>query len=603
MDAFAEPTRETFHLVMIKPTHYDDDGYPIQWLTSAIPSNTLAVLNGLAYDSRERQVLGPNVDIVLHAIDETNSRIPRKKIIQQIKRDGGKALIALVGVQSNQFPRAVDIAQTFLDAGLQVCIGGFHVSGCIAMLKDMPEDMVDAQARGISFFAGEAEDGRLDQVLIDAYNNALQPLYNYMSDLPGMEDQPTPFLPAEHLKHTAGSQSSVDLGRGCPYQCSFCTIINVQGRKSRYRSPDDMEKMLRANYAQGINRFFITDDNFARNREWEAMFDRLIELREREKMSMKFVIQVDTLCHKIPNFIEKAARAGVKRVFIGLENVNIDNLAAAQKGQNKITEYREMLQMWKAHGITTYAGYILGFPNDTPESLMKDIEILQNELALDLIEFNILTPLPGSADHKKLTEDGVWMDPDMNKYDLNHWVMKHPNMSHEEFMTAYEAMWDRYYSVEHIETIMRRAIATGMSAGNIMFLCLWFYLNFKIERVHPVDGGYFRLKFRTERRSGMPIENPLIFYPKYAWQVVAKHASVVPLLIRLSRVRAKIKKDPKRREYTDLALTPVSMEDSSDMAMFTDARGSADEVKRLARQNAVIAKAKEKAGVPVQAAE
>ena len=82
-------------------------------------------------------------------------------------------------------------------------------------------------------------------------------------------------------------------------------------------------------------------------------------------VKISFIIQVDTLCHKLPNFIDKCARAGVKRVFIGLENINPDNLLGAKKRQNKITEYRKMLLAWKAAGVITYAGYILGFPNDT----------------------------------------------------------------------------------------------------------------------------------------------------------------------------------------------------------------------------------------------
>ena len=117
---------------------------------------------------------------------------------------------------------------------------------------------------------------------------------------------------------------------------------------------------MRLNWAQGIHKFFITDDNFARNKDWEAIFDRLIELRETDGIPLGLMIQVDTLCHKIPNFIEKAKRAGVTRVFIGLENINADNLAAAKKRQNKITEYRKMLLAWKAQGIITLAGYILG---------------------------------------------------------------------------------------------------------------------------------------------------------------------------------------------------------------------------------------------------
>ena len=600
MNSSKPEVSEVFHLVLIKPTHFDDDGYPIQWLTSAIPSNTLAVLNGLAYDCRERLVLGPDVDIKLHAFDEINSRVPIKKIINMIKRDGGKALIGFVGVQSNQFPRALDLAKPFLEARLPVCIGGFHVSGCIAMLNEMPADLQEAQRNGLSFFAGEAEDGRLDEVLRDAYRGELKPIYNHMNDLPSLQDQPTPFLPASHLKHTAGSQSSIDLGRGCPYQCSFCTIINVQGRKSRYRSPDDMERMIRANVAQGIDRFFITDDNFARNREWEPMFDRLIELREKENMKFKFIIQVDTLCHKIPGFIEKAGKAGVRRVFIGLENVNPDNLSAMQKKQNKITEYRDMLQQWKAQGVTTYAGYIIGFPNDTPQSWLAEIEILQQELAIDVIEFNILTPLPGSADHKQLYEKGVWMDPDMNKYDLNHWVMEHPKMSHDEFMKAYEAMWHAYYSPEHIERVMRRAVVSGVSPGNTMFIMLWFYLSYAVEGVHPVDGGYFRIKKRRDRRSGLPIESPFVFYPKYAAQIISKHLSVIPLVWRLMKVRRKIKKDPQRHNYTDLAMMPVEGSKLHELAMFNETRGGADEIARAEQQAEIIASAKAKKSVAAE---
>src|SRR6267378_7613275 len=173
-----------FQLVLIKPSHYDDDGYPIQWFRSAIPSNTLACLNGLAEDVRRRRVLGPGVEIRIETYDETNRRVRPDRIIRRIRRGGGRALIGLVGVQSNQFPRAVDLARPFLKAGLPVCLGGFHVSGCIAMLPEMPQDMREAQALGISFFAGEAEERRFDEVLCDAWNGSLKLLYNYMDQLP-----------------------------------------------------------------------------------------------------------------------------------------------------------------------------------------------------------------------------------------------------------------------------------------------------------------------------------------------------------------------------------------------------------------------------------
>src|SRR4030095_6548172 len=164
---------------------------------------------------------------------------------------------------------------------------------------------------------------------------------------------------------------------------------------------------VREHAAQGIFHFFITDDNFARNKDWEMIFDRLIHLREVEKINIRLIIQVDTCCHRLPNFIEKAARAGVKRVFIGLETITPDSLMGAKKQQNKITDYRKMLLAWKHARILTYCGYILGFPGDTPESILNDIRIIQKELPVDLLEFFYLTPLPGSEDHRKLHEAGV----------------------------------------------------------------------------------------------------------------------------------------------------------------------------------------------------
>ena len=160
-----------------------------------MPSNTLAALYGLALDCRDRQVLGPGIDIDIHEADETNTRIRPERIASAIAATGGLGLVALVGVQSNQYPRAMDLARRFRAAGVPVAIGGFHVSGCLAMLPEMPADLREALDLGVSLFAGEAE-GRLDTVLRDAAAGALQPIYNYMDDLPGMEGAPAPILPA-----------------------------------------------------------------------------------------------------------------------------------------------------------------------------------------------------------------------------------------------------------------------------------------------------------------------------------------------------------------------------------------------------------------------
>jgi radical SAM family protein len=352
--------------------------------------------------------------------------------------------------------------------------------------------------------------------------------------------------------------TSFDAGRGCPFQCSFCTIINVQGRKSRYRSPDSVEHILRMNWAQGVNRFFITDDNFARNKDWEAIYDRIIKLREEDGMDIRFMIQVDTLCHKIPNFIEKSKRAGVTRVFIGLENINPESLLGTKKRQNKIWEYREMLQAWRKVRVMTYAGYILGFPTDTPESIARDIETIKRELPIDVLEFFFLTPLPGSEDHKNLLKRAVPMSPDMNIYDLEHVCTAHPKMSKEQWQKAYHDAWASYYSPQHAETIMRRAYASGLSMSKTTNAIMVFSAATTIEMVHPLQLGIVRRKDRTQRRYGMPLESPLIFYPRRAVEMTVSMARWATLAFRLRRLRKQIERDPEGRNYMDEALTPLA---------------------------------------------
>lgn len=352
-----------------------------------------------------------------------------------------------------------------------------------------------------------------------------------------------------------------------------------QGQKSRWRTADDVEGIVRTNLAQGIHSFFITDDNFARNKNWEAIFDRLIYLREIEKIDLKCSIQVDTGCHRIPNFIDKARRAGVKRVFIGLENINPDNLKGARKNQNKITDYRQMLLDWKHTGAIVFCGYILGFPNDTPESILNDVRIIQEELPTDLLEFTCLTPLPGSEDHRDRHEAGLPMDSDLNRYDVNHVTIPHPRMSREEWEAAYAQAWTNYYSDKHMETVLRRCVATGTSPGKTLFYLVWFRGSNGIEKAHPAEGGLFRMKFRRDRRPDLPTEPAWIFYPKYLAETLWKQLQWISLYSRYYFILRKVTRDPQGLEYSDLAITPVTEDEVETRELFQSPEAQAYLVK------------------------
>ncbi len=546
---------ERLDIYLLKPTRYDDSGYPVQWWRSLIPSNSLACVAGIVQDAIDRRVLGEAVTIRSLVIDEVNAKVDPARIMRETRRAGARLLVFLVGVQSNQFPRAVDIARPFCAAGVPVCVGGFHVSGILSMLKDLPPDLAEAQAMGLSFFAGEAEDGRIDEVIRDGFAGALKPVYNHVKDQPNLAGAPLPLLPRAEIARNMSGYASFDLGRGCPFECSFCTIINVQGRKSRFRTPDDLEAIIRTNAANGIHKFFLTDDNFARNRNWEAFADRLIALRE-EGFKAHLVIQVDTLAHKIPRFIDKCFAAGADQIFIGLENINSDSLEGAKKRQNRVEDYREMFLAWKKHPVVIVCGYIIGFPNDTRESILHDIAVIKQQFPVDCLYLNYLTPLPGCEDHRRLHEAGVWMDPDMGKYDLNHRVTHHPRMSDREWEEAYVAAHRSFYSWEHMNRVMKRMVALRSHKPRMTVNRLLGYREaVRVEGVAKLESGVFRIRRRRQRRHGLPVESPLVFYSKHWFRTGAALARMWATYMRLTLMMRRALRAPDRLAYTDAAIS------------------------------------------------
>ena len=540
--------KEKFFVELIKPSHYDNYGYVIQWWRSFSISNSLSCLYSLTLDSAERKILGENVDIIANLHDEYSTVLPIREITRRIRQNGNRGVIALVGVQTNQFPRSVDIARPFREAGIPVVIGGFHVSAAISVLPEIPPEVQEALDMGITLFSGEAE-GHFDQVLSDSYHQKLKPIYNVIEDLPDLRGQPTPFLPQAMIKKSLSSDIHIDAGRGCPFDCSFCTIINIQGQKSRFRTTDDVERMVRSYPRNGgkTSHFFFTDDNFARNRNWEAIFDRLIELREMKNFKVKFGLQVDANAHKIPRFIDKAARAGCNSVFIGMESINKENLKAANKPQNNVAEYRKMLMAWRNNSIVTIAGYILGFPADTPDSIENDIRTIQRELPVDILMFFMLTALPGSMDHKGMLLRGEWIESDLNKFDSENATIKHPKMTQEEWEGIFRKAWDIYYSPKHVEKLLRRGSRDGISPSRLIWRILICQFAIKYENTHPFQCGAFRKKVRRQRRWGMPLENPLLFYSRRAWEIGRTILLLSIYAWKLERLKKSIKKNIRER--------------------------------------------------------
>jgi radical SAM superfamily enzyme YgiQ (UPF0313 family) len=263
-----------------------------------------------------------------------------------------------------------------------------------------------------------------------------------------------------------------------------------------------------------------------------------------------------------------------------MENINPDSLKTAQKGQNKITDYRAMLQAWHQAGVLTYAGYIIGFPDDTPESIRRDIEIIKRELPIDIMEFFVLTPLPGSKDHQRMVEAGVQLDPDMNNYDTQHVTMDHPRMSKSEWEAIYREVWDLYYTEEHVATVLRRSRAWGYDPKHMLAKLFAFHAPVVYERMHPLEGGLIRRKVRRDRRPGLPVENPLAFYPRLAWEYINKYMGAFAMHRRYRRILAEVQAEPDPTAYRDTATTPVEQGEEDNLALFTATVSAQEFVKK-----------------------
>src|SRR5437868_9395280 len=141
------------------------------------------------------------------------------------------------------------------------------------------------------------------------------------------------------------------------------------------------------------------------------------------------------------------------------------------------------------------------------------------------------------------------MDPDMNKYDLEHVTTGHPVMTAAEWQRVYRDAWDLYYSAEHIETIFRRAKASGIKPVRLLNHILQFYFTFVQENVHPLQGGYFRRKLRRERRAGLPRETPLLFYPRRVREIRETHITLAAFYLYLHPIRPHAARDS--RSHSD----------------------------------------------------
>ncbi|MBI4049853.1 MAG: radical SAM protein [Candidatus Doudnabacteria bacterium] len=519
-------------VLLIRPSKYHSDGYLLQLLRGSLPSNSLAVMNSLT----EAAFNGPLADIArkeVYVYDELvcDGRVQVSQLMKRHAREGTVVVAGLVGVQTNMFPRACDLAKEFTRAGAVVVMGGFHVSGSITMLHDkqhpvgscpheaqpsdcelMPPECAEIMREGVIIFHGEAEN-LWPAVLADICRGTPKSLYR--GGRPDLAKAPPPSYPPNYFNGFFGKLRTMDSGRGCPFDCSFCTIINVQGHDMRFRTLDAIKAWIRSACAvDGRTFWFFTDDNFCRNPCWEDILLACSNLQA-EGLQFSFMIQSDLAAWRLKGkktgrrFVELLAEAGCSQVFLGVESVRQDTLQHTGKPQNRVETYQHMVDLYHSAGIACHASFIIGFPGDTPATVAEDVRTLKN-IGFDQASFYMLCPLPGSQDHMQMQAAKKWMDPDFNRYDSFQPAMRHPLMSAQQWQEAYDNAWREFYTTEHLVSVLSR-----VNPGNYwgaMRTFLWYRWSALREGVHPMLGGFYRRRCRQDRRPGLEKESRLEFW-------------------------------------------------------------------------------------------
>ena len=268
---------------LIKPSRYDDEGFVVRYWRGVLPNNTVACFQGLTENIRQCGLLG-DVDLHVRVFDEAVMQFRIQEIVDLHRSPGQQVLAALVGVQTNQFCRAADIASALRREGIPVIIGGFHVSGMIAMFPELSAEIRQLLDSGVAVFAGEVEDRWLE-VLRDALEGNLKAVYNFLRDPPNLSCAPVPVIDKRYLRNfVASKMATLDCSRGCPFHCSFCTIINVHGRtgiapRSALRRPcgagtarlESLFTSLQTTTSPGTprgGRFSMSSSDFAKRRRF-----------------------------------------------------------------------------------------------------------------------------------------------------------------------------------------------------------------------------------------------------------------------------------------------------------------------------------------------
>ncbi len=458
----------SLRVVVIKPSKYAVDGSVERFRWGFMPNSTVPHMRSMT----PSQVGSTRIDV--HAVDEYV--FTDLNYLSLLKRQrGGRTLVALVGVQSHQFHRALDLAAYARKNGCMSIIGGPHVMTCDTSLF---------HDSGVSFALPEAELA-WPQILEDAARGELRPVYG--REQRWQEELQAPVIVPPN-RTELGRYIHPMLGlypaRGCPFICNFCSVIKIAGRRIRTQSIDTTMASLRAAKSAGVKLIMFTSDNFNKYPDAEALLEAMAE----ERLDMKFFVQCDTQMARQERLVELLAKAGCFQVFVGAESFDRKTLLAAKKGQNRPETYRDIVRLCREYRVGSHFSNMIGFPQQTEQEIDEHLDTLC-ELEPTIASFYVLCPIPGTEQYDDFMSDGLITEKNLDRFDTSCLTWRHPHLSPERMS---QLLFDCYRKFNSFPRLLSRVKLMKASIGNIAIslfnrYCAW-------QRVHPMSGGVLSVR-------------------------------------------------------------------------------------------------------------
>jgi hypothetical protein len=456
-------------VVIVKPSKYGVDGHVERFRRGAMPNSTVPYLRSMTPASVD------GVDIETYAVDEY---VQTDLGYLDLLRDPDKpTLLALVGVQSHQFQRALDLAAFASAHGVRhSVIGGPHPMTC---------DTEMLQNRGVSFALAEAE-LIWPQILSDAIQGELQPVYGRTQRWAEQLHAPVLIPPSKRdLRRYAVPMLGIYPARGCPFTCNFCSVIKIAGRQMRNQSIETTMESLRRAKAAGVRLVMFTSDNFNKYSDAQELLEQMIA----ENIRLPFFVQCDTQVAKQEELVSLMGKAGCFEMFVGVESFNRKTLLAAHKAQNHPETYIKIVKLCREQGIISHLSNIIGFPEDTAHSIQEYLDVLRG-LHADVASFYILCPIPGTEQYDDFLAAGSITETNLDRFDASALTWRHPNLGASELQDLLYMCYRKFHSAGHICRTAIRSLNAGNARGMIPYFGHPLFSRLAArKRMHPMAGG------------------------------------------------------------------------------------------------------------------